>query len=172
MPISQTAYLVLADSVLHTVSVSIFVFLLGLNNGNGVFPWLYFNFGRRGGVEDGRVGGFMFCDPARFMFNGSASVRANALTGGCGTQGTVVICNKNSVVHDKLLRHVRSSLRRTKISCMGLKNMRPGPASPGICRNVRLTHGRNISFVLPMKKNSIVSATGTVTTKIPCRNSF
>lgn len=128
--------------------------------------------GVKGSGGWGTVGGFVFCDPARFMFNESARTRANTLIGGRNTGGMVVICNNNSIVHDKLLSHMRSSLGRIKVRCYVLNNMRPGPISVGMCRNVRLYQHRETSLLLTMNNNSIVSATGTVTTNIPCGNSF
>lgn len=118
------------------------------------------------------VGGFIFCDPARFIFNGGARIRINTLTHGCNTRGIVVMCKNNSIMQDNLLSEIGRSLRRTNITCYRVKNIRPGPVSKGMCRNVRLYHHRRISVVLPIKNNSIVSATGTVTTKTLCSNSF
>lgn len=74
--------------------------------------------------------------------------------------------NKGSTEGDKLLSGIRGYLERRGVDFMRLNKMITGPRLPLIERKVRLKGGRNMSFILTMNKNSILSSSGTVTGKL------
>lgn len=106
--------------------------------------------------------GFACYGPAGLCFNGSALRGLRNRLRGCNG-GVILICNNNSVGGGKVCSSIIGVLRSRNGSMTRVTNIVPGPAVRGLHRNLSVTEGRNISLVLTINNNSIVSCTGTLT---------